>query len=245
MADQQLLAGENRVPNGSIVAASTINVSASPPPHYDDIDKLKYNSNGDINGGVNSINRKIGNCNNNIGTGAGTGNTKIIYEFSTNPNEGGGGEVGTTTQSFEPPDGGARAWCVMISGFFCNSIIFGIINTCGTINVPLKKYLIEMNVEDAASKAGKLDTIELTRVPRTKAWRRHVKDCCSDRECAEIVRSNVYKSTNRVNVSHGCLKSCRNITLTIFRFYVHLFVVHTRWMKMRLNRLPLHDCEHT
>lgn len=163
MADQQLLAEENRVPNGSIVAASVINVSASPPPHYDDIDKLKNNSNGDINGGVNSINRKIGNNNNSIGTGAGTGNTKIIYEFSTNPNEGGGGgEVGTITQSFEPPDGGARAWCVMISGFFCNSIIFGIINTCGTIYMKLVEYLKEMNVEDASSKAGKLEinTIE-------------------------------------------------------------------------------------
>lgn len=140
MADQQLLAEENRVPNGSIVAASVINVTASPPPHYDDIDKLKNNSNGDINGGVNSINRKIGNSNSSIGTGAGTGNgnTKIIYEFSTNANEGGDG---TTTQSFEPPDGGARAWCVMISGFFCNSIIFGIINTCGTIYVKLFEFL--------------------------------------------------------------------------------------------------------
>lgn len=160
MADQQLLAEENRVPNGSIVAASVINVTASPPPHYDDIDKLKNNSNGDINGGVNSFNRKIGSSNNSIGTGAGTGNTKIIYEFSTNPNEGGGGvggEAGTITQSqtFEPPDGGARAWCVMISGFFCNSIIFGIINTCGTIFVTLVKYLKEMEVGDAASKACK------------------------------------------------------------------------------------------
>lgn len=144
MADQQLLADQNRAPNGSIVA------STSPPPHYDDIDKLKYNSNGDINnGGVNAINRKIGNSNNSIGTGAGTGNTKVIYEFSTNPNE------ISSSQSFEPPDGGARAWCVMISGFFCNSIIFGIINTCGTIYVKLVDYLNEMNVEDAASKACK------------------------------------------------------------------------------------------
>lgn len=137
MADQQLLAEQNRVPNGSIVATA---------PHYD-IDKLKINSNGDING-LNSINRKIGNSNNNIGTGAGTGNTKIIYEFSTNPNEG-------TPPSFEPPDGGARAWCVMISGFFCNSIIFGIINTCGTIHVELIAYLTKMKVDDASSKACK------------------------------------------------------------------------------------------
>lgn len=146
MADQQLLAGENRAPNGSIVASS-------PPPHYNDIDKLKNNSNGDVN----SIYPKIGNSNmNSIGTGAGTGNntTKVIYEFSSsqNPNE-----VGTITssQSFEPPDGGARAWCVMVAGFFCNSIIFGIINTCGTIYVKLFDYLKEMNVEDAASKACK------------------------------------------------------------------------------------------
>lgn len=141
MADQQLLSEQNRAPNGSIVAAVTDRNAAV--PHYD-IDKLKNNSNGDING-FNSNNRKSDNSN----TDTGTGTTKVVYEFSTNE--------AATTQSFEPPDGGARAWCVMISGFFCNSIIFGIINTCGTIYVKLFEYLSENGVEDAASKACKLE----------------------------------------------------------------------------------------
>lgn len=149
MADQQLLSEQNRVPNGSIVAAITDHNAIQPPPSsHNDIDKLNYNnSNGDING-LNSINRKIGNSNNSIGTGTGTG--KIIYEFSTN-------DVAATQQSFEPPDGGARAWCVMVSAFFCNSIIFGIINTCGTVYIKLFEYLTENGVADAASKACKCE----------------------------------------------------------------------------------------
>lgn len=148
MADQQLLAEQSRAPNGSIVAMATVNDATY------DIDKLKINSNGDING-LNSINRKIGSSNNSIGTaGAGTGTTgntnttKIVYEFSTNPNE-------VTPPSFEPPDAGARAWCVMVSGFFCNSIIFGIINTCGTIHTKLVDNLTELGVAEANSKACK------------------------------------------------------------------------------------------
>lgn len=34
----------------------------------------------------------------------------------------------------EPPDGGARAIVVMISAFLCNSILFGVINTYGTVS---------------------------------------------------------------------------------------------------------------
>lgn len=142
MADQQLLSEQNRALNGSIVAAVTDRNAAV---SHNDIDKLKNNSNGDING-FNSINRKIDNSS--TGTGTGTSTTKIVYEFSTNE--------AAAPQSFEPPDGGARAWCVMISGFFCNSIIFGIINTCGTIYVKLFEYLNEIGVEEAASKACKL-----------------------------------------------------------------------------------------
>lgn len=55
----------------------------------------------------------------------------------------------------EPPDGGARAWCVMISAFFCNSIIFGIINTFGTIYIELHENLKANNDSEAGSKAGK------------------------------------------------------------------------------------------
>lgn len=139
MADQQLLSQQDRASNGCIVAA----VTGSPitQSNNNDISKLKNCSNGDVNG-LNSINQKSSSTN------------KIIYEFSTNPNE--------TPSSCEPPDGGARAWCVMISAFFCNSIIFGIINTCGTVYVKLFDHLVESGDAEAASKACKFNDILFT-----------------------------------------------------------------------------------
>lgn len=131
MADQQLLSERDRVPNGCFVAAVTD--PATIQSNNNDISKLKNYSNGDVNG-PNLINQK--NCSN---------TNKMIYEFSTNE----------TPSSNEPPDGGTRAWCVMISAFFCNSIIFGIINTCGTVYIKLHEHLKEMGDAEAASKACK------------------------------------------------------------------------------------------
>lgn len=56
----------------------------------------------------------------------------------------------------EPPDGGARAWFVMISAFLCNSIIFGVINTYGVIYLNLQEKLTSNGDLGASSKAGKL-----------------------------------------------------------------------------------------
>lgn len=53
-----------------------------------------------------------------------------------------------------PPDGGARAWCVMVSAFLCNSILFGIINTWGTIYLTLQDELTQRGDTEASSKAG-------------------------------------------------------------------------------------------
>lgn len=55
----------------------------------------------------------------------------------------------------EPPDGGMRAWLVMISAFLCNGVIFGIINTYGVIHKLLTERLQEQGDTDASSKAGK------------------------------------------------------------------------------------------
>lgn len=53
----------------------------------------------------------------------------------------------------EPPDGGTRAILVMLSAFLCNSILFGIINTCGTIYVALQSQLESHGDKEASSKA--------------------------------------------------------------------------------------------
>lgn len=135
MADQQLLPHQNGTANGCIVAAVTgTTTTNNNQSNNNDINKLKNCSNGDVNG-PNLINQKKLSAN------------KIICEFSaTNPNE---------TPSCEPPDGGARAWCVMVSAFLCNSIIFGIINTYGTVYIKLEEYLTEIGDTEAASKACK------------------------------------------------------------------------------------------
>lgn len=54
----------------------------------------------------------------------------------------------------DPPDGGARAWLVVISAFLCNSILFGIINTYGIIYLTLQERMTSAGDTDASSKAG-------------------------------------------------------------------------------------------
>lgn len=56
----------------------------------------------------------------------------------------------------DPPDGGTRAIIVMISAFLCNSILFGIINTYGTVYLTLHQNLENDGDAEASSKAGRL-----------------------------------------------------------------------------------------
>jgi hypothetical protein len=59
-------------------------------------------------------------------------------------------------EQIEPPDGGSRAYIVMISAFLCNGILFGIINTYSVIYLSLQRQLKESGDEAASSKACKL-----------------------------------------------------------------------------------------
>jgi len=56
-------------------------------------------------------------------------------------------------QNFVPPDGGSRAWLVMIFSFLCNGVIFGIINSSGVLFVYIKKSY-KGDEEAAATKAS-------------------------------------------------------------------------------------------
>lgn len=56
---------------------------------------------------------------------------------------------------FVPPDGGTRAWVVMICSFFCNGILFGIINSSGVFHKEFSRYLETMKDSEASRKAGK------------------------------------------------------------------------------------------
>lgn len=126
MTDKLLPSNIDGTPNGCIVAA----IADQNSNHQDDI-KLK---NACLNGNINSINVK-------------NGLNKSKLDLVNHVNE--------PATSTEPPDGGARALCVMFSAFLCNSIIFGIINTYGIIYGELHKNLREANDSEAGSKAGR------------------------------------------------------------------------------------------
>lgn len=57
--------------------------------------------------------------------------------------------------NFIPPDGGSRAWFVMLGSFFCNGILFGVINSYSIFYDQIYNNLKSENVTDASSKAGK------------------------------------------------------------------------------------------
>lgn len=61
----------------------------------------------------------------------------------------------------EPPDGGSRAWLVMISAFLCNGVIFGIINTYSVLHSFLQDKLKEQQDTEASSKAALVGSLTI------------------------------------------------------------------------------------
>ncbi|CAG9858588.1 unnamed protein product [Phyllotreta striolata] len=53
-----------------------------------------------------------------------------------------------------PADGGSRAWVVMLASFFCNGILFGVINSYGVLYKELHDSLMARNVTNAAGQAA-------------------------------------------------------------------------------------------
>lgn len=60
-----------------------------------------------------------------------------------------------TSSDFTPPDGGSRAWLVMVGSFLCNGILFGVINSYSVLYREFYGNLVAKNVSDASSKACK------------------------------------------------------------------------------------------
>jgi len=63
--------------------------------------------------------------------------------------------------SVVPPDGGTRAWLVMVASFLCNGILFGVINTYSVIYVDLQKKLEANGVAEASSKASLVGSLAI------------------------------------------------------------------------------------
>jgi len=59
-----------------------------------------------------------------------------------------------TITAIVPPDGGLRAWMIMIGSFTINGVLFGIINTYSLIYPELQKRLTEIGETEVSSKAG-------------------------------------------------------------------------------------------
>lgn len=64
-----------------------------------------------------------------------------------------------------PADGGSRAWAVMLGSFFCNGILFGVINSYGVLYSEFHDNLQRKNVTNAAGKAGNFFIFSISRDP--------------------------------------------------------------------------------
>ncbi|XP_044761556.1 monocarboxylate transporter 10 isoform X2 [Coccinella septempunctata] len=62
---------------------------------------------------------------------------------------------------FTPPDGGARSWLVMLGSFFCNGILFGVINSYSILYKSFHDNLEKQNVTDATSKAALIGSLAM------------------------------------------------------------------------------------
>lgn len=55
-----------------------------------------------------------------------------------------------------PPDGGMRAWMIVVAAFLVNGIVFGVINSYSIIYTVLEKHIHQEGIPNPESKAGKL-----------------------------------------------------------------------------------------
>lgn len=60
------------------------------------------------------------------------------------------------------PDGGTRAWLVMLGSFFCNGILFGVINSYGVLYTEILSNLLKAGVTEASSKAGEHNSYHIS-----------------------------------------------------------------------------------
>ncbi|KAF7402675.1 hypothetical protein HZH66_004942 [Vespula vulgaris] len=60
-----------------------------------------------------------------------------------------------------PPDGGLRAWMIMIGSFFINGVLFSVINTYSLIYLELQKKLLEAGETEVSSKASLVGSLTI------------------------------------------------------------------------------------
>ncbi|XP_014616378.1 PREDICTED: monocarboxylate transporter 10 isoform X1 [Polistes canadensis] len=60
-----------------------------------------------------------------------------------------------------PPDGGLRAWMIMLASFFINGILFSVINTYSLIYLELQRKLMEAGETEVSSKASLVGSLTI------------------------------------------------------------------------------------
>ena len=68
-------------------------------------------------------------------------------------------------------DSGTRCVLIAISSFFCNGIIFGVINSFSLIYEKLQKTLEEQGDPDSNTKAGELSSLFITSTTTINHWK--------------------------------------------------------------------------
>lgn len=80
---------------------------------------------------------------------------KLEVNIQKNQQNGSMGNGKYQELSRQPADGGSRAWVIMLASFFCNGILFGVINSYGVLYKELYDNLQKRNVTNASGQAGK------------------------------------------------------------------------------------------
>lgn len=75
-------------------------------------------------------------------------NNEVVIKLERN------GQVLNGETSREPPDGGFRAYMIIVASFLTNGLIFGVINSYSVIYTVLQKRLENENVPNSESRAG-------------------------------------------------------------------------------------------
>ncbi|KAF5282979.1 hypothetical protein FQA39_LY04850 [Lamprigera yunnana] len=84
-------------------------------------------------------------------------NTKIVQNGIKTKKLTGADEI----RNFTPPDGGSKAWIIMLCSFFCNGLLFGIINTSGIFHQEFSRYLEGLNDTAASRKAALVESLSM------------------------------------------------------------------------------------
>lgn len=82
----------------------------------------------------------------------------VVLQTNSSKQNNGNVEEQKSKMEYAPPDGGIRAWTIMIGSFTINGILFSVINSYSLIFLELIKKLEEVGETEVNAKAGEFIT---------------------------------------------------------------------------------------